>query len=118
MSSGGRILSAVATIAVSAAYCGWLWSGGRRTLAMKTWRLALACASGGSVSVPRALLRYVTCGIGPSLAIAAFVMLQPSGHGRWALTLLATNYAWALIDRDRRFLQDRIAGTQLLPEGR
>jgi uncharacterized RDD family membrane protein YckC len=118
MSSGGRILSAVATIAVSAAYCGWLWSGGRRTLAMKTWRLALACTSGGSVSVPRALLRYVTCGIGPSLAIAAFVMLQPSGHGRWALTLLATNYAWALVDRDRRFLQDRIAGTRLLPEGR
>jgi uncharacterized RDD family membrane protein YckC len=118
MSPGGRILSAVAAIAVSAAYCGWFWSRGRRSLSMKTWRLALATASGESVSVPRALLRYVTCGIGPGVAIAAFVVLQPSGHGRWALVLLATNYAWALVDQDRRFLQDRIAGTRLVCEVR
>ena len=32
---------------------------------------------------------------------------------RRALALLAVNYAWALVDRDRQYLQDRIAGTRL-----
>jgi uncharacterized RDD family membrane protein YckC len=30
--------------------------------------------------------------------------------------LLAVNYGWALLDPDRRFLHDRIAGTRLVAE--
>jgi hypothetical protein len=43
-----------------------------------------------------------------------YVVLR--GHGPVALALvpLVLNYAWAFFDRDRQFLQDRIAGTQLI----
>jgi uncharacterized RDD family membrane protein YckC len=104
----------VGTLGASAAYCVGFWSRGRRTLAMKTWRLALVAESGERVSRSRALLRYLACLIGPALAIAAFAVLQRTGNGRWALVLLAVNYVWSLVEADRRFLQDRIAGTRLV----
>jgi uncharacterized RDD family membrane protein YckC len=53
--------------------------------------------------------------IGPACAIAAYLALRPYGQGRWAALLLAVNYAWALVDRDRTFLHDRLAGTTLVP---
>jgi len=114
MAPGARRLSATVLFAVSVFYCGWFWSGGRRSLAMKTWRLALATASGGPVAVPTATLRYLACWVGPALAIATYQALQPLGYGRWAWLLLAVNYAWAFIDRDHHFLHDRAAGTRLV----
>ena len=45
-------------------------------------------------------------------AIAGYLALAPMGHGRWALALVAVNYAWAFVDRDRQYLQDRIARTR------
>lgn len=109
-----RHLSAAVIFAVGGIYCGWFWSAGRRSLAMKTWRLALATASGGPVTVPTATLRYLACWVGPALAIASYQALEPLGYGRWASLLLAVNYAWAFIDRDRLFLQDRVARTRLV----
>jgi uncharacterized RDD family membrane protein YckC len=106
--SGGVLLAACAS------YCVGLWSGGRRTLPMATWGLALITAAGGAVPPRTASLRFLACGIGPALALAAAVRLLPVGFGRWAFALLAVNYAWALFDRDRQFLQDRIAGTRLI----
>jgi uncharacterized RDD family membrane protein YckC len=96
------------------AYCAWGWSDGRRTLPMKTWRLALESTRGAPASLPRAALRYIACWIGPGLAIAAYAGLRPQGHSRWAVALLALNYAWALVNSDRQFLQDRVAGTRLV----
>jgi len=112
----GRALMTVAALAVPAAYCVALWSRGRRTLAMRTWRLALVSDSGQAVSGARALIRYLACLIGPALSIAAFAVLPPAVREACALVLLATNYVWSLIDPDRRFLQDRIAGTRLVRE--
>ena len=100
--------------AVLGAYCAWGWSGGRRTLPMKTWRLAMESSVGAPVSLSRAALRYVACWIGPGLAIATYAGLRPLGYGRWAMALLAFNYAWALVNSDRQFLHDRIAGTRLV----
>ncbi len=94
----------------------WSWSDGRRTLPQKTWRLALVEAQGGPPSRRAALLRYAAAWIGPAAAIAGYAALRPSGHARYAAALLALNYAWALVDRDRRFLHDRIAGTRLVRE--
>jgi len=37
-----------------------------------------------------------------------------AGYARSAVGLLALNYAWALVDPDRQFLHDRIAGTRLV----
>ncbi len=109
-----RAWSGVALFAAWGAYCIGLWSGGRRTLPMATWCLALRTAAGERVAPRRAALRFLACWLGPALALAAWVALQPWGLGRWAPALLAVNYAWALGDPDRQFLQDRIAGTRLL----
>lgn len=116
-STAGRALSLAAIVLVCGSYCVWLWSGGRRTLPMKTWRLTLETAHGAPVAVGRALARYAAWWIGPALAIsAAGIVLRQADHALWALPLLAVNYAWALLDSDRRFLHDRIAGTRLVAD--
>jgi len=117
MSPAARHLSAVVIFAACGAYCGSLWSGGRRSLPMKTWRLALSTTAGEPVGVPAAMLRYLACWAGPALAIGGYVALQPTGYGRWASVALAFNYAWALLDRDRQFFQDRVAGTRIVTDG-
>lgn len=111
---GARAVSFTCLFAGFGAYCIWLWSGGRRSLPMRTWGIALSTATGAVVSPGRAALRYLGGWIGPACAIAAYLALRPYGHRRWAVALLAFNYAWALFDRDRRFLHDRLAGTRLI----
>lgn len=114
LTPAARAWSGAVLLAACGAYCIGLWSGGRRTLPMATWRLALVTATGDSVTLRTASLRFLACGIGPGLAIAASVPLQAAGSGRWALGLLALNYAWAGVDPERQFLQDRVAGTRLV----
>ena len=75
--------------AMLAAYFLWCWLRGGQTLAMKAWRVRLVGVTPG-----RALLRFV---------LALF--LVPTG-----LSIL-----WALFDRERQFLHDRLAGTRLVP---
>ena len=70
----------------------WLRSG--QTLAMKTWRIRLVNRAGGPLSFKQAALRFV-------LALLGLLLV---GVGFW----------WALIDRDRQFLHDRIVGTRLI----
>jgi uncharacterized RDD family membrane protein YckC len=110
----GRSASFVLLFAAGALYFGWSWSGGRRTLAMKTWKIALERRDGRRVDGPTALLRYVAAWIGPALALAAYVALRPFDLGAHAAALLALNFAWAVVDPERQFLQDRIAGTRLV----
>jgi uncharacterized RDD family membrane protein YckC len=77
--------------AVFAAYFLWCWLRGGQTLAMKAWRIRLQ-----HVSPPRALLRFLLA-----------LLLVPTG-----ISLL-----WALFDRERQFLHDRLAGTRLVLVG-
>jgi uncharacterized RDD family membrane protein YckC len=114
---GARAISFACLFVVLGAYCTWLWSGGRRSLPMRTWRLALVTVSGAAVNPGRAALRYLGAWIGPACAIAAYLAMRPYGHRRWAVAFLAANYAWAIVDRDRRFLHDRLAGTRLVRTG-
>ena len=114
MSPTARGFSGALLFGVCGAYCIGLWSGCRRTLPMRTWRLALRSTGGAPVPPQAAALRYFACWIGPALTIAGYVALAPLGKGRWALALLAINYAWAFVDRDRQYLQDRLAGTRLV----
>jgi uncharacterized RDD family membrane protein YckC len=102
--------------AVLAAYFVWCWSNGRRTLAMKTWKLRLVRAGGGVVTPKVALLRYLAAWIGPGLAVAAYTALARYGWGAHTAWLVAFNFLWAFVDRDRLFLHDRVAGTRLVPE--
>ena len=75
-------------------YCLGFWCHGGQTLAMKTWRIRLLTPNGAPVRPARALLRFVLCW--PSLGLGGI------------------GIAWALIDRDRQFLHDRIASTRLV----
>ena len=63
---------------------GWLRGG--QTLAMKAWGIRLV-----DITPQKAVLRFVL-----------------------ALLLLPASIAWALFDRDRQFLHDRLAGTRLV----
>jgi uncharacterized RDD family membrane protein YckC len=71
---------------VFAAYFLWCWLRGGQTLAMKAWGIRLV-----DVTPRKALLRFVL-----------------------ALLLFPVSVAWALLDRDRQFLHDRLAGTRLV----
>jgi uncharacterized RDD family membrane protein YckC len=70
------------------------WSRSGQTLAMKTWRVRLVTREGLAVRPSRALLRY----------LLAWLTLGLGGLG----------IVWALVDRDRQFLHDRLAGTRLV----
>jgi len=82
-------------VVVFAAYFLWCWLRGGQTLAMKTWRIRLVSRDGHRNLAPKAaLLRFI-----------AALLLVP--------TLLGM--LWALVDRDRQFLHDRLAGSLLIP---
>lgn len=76
------------------AYFGWLWQHGGQTLAMQTWNIKLVSASGKPITNRQILLRYALAW--PSLLACGIGIL------------------WALADRDRQFLHDRLAGTRLV----
>ncbi len=95
-------------------YCVFSWTGGRRTLPMKTWRLALVRADGTPVTRKIALLRYLAAWIGPGLAIVAYAVLQPHALGAQAAWRAALKFLGAFVDPDRQFLHDRVAGTRVV----
>lgn len=74
---------------VLAAYFLWCWLRGGQTLAMRAWRIRLVDVT-------------------PRKAIVRFVL---------AFVLLPISILWALVDRDRQFLHDRLAGTRLVNTG-
>jgi uncharacterized RDD family membrane protein YckC len=109
-----RVFLFCLVFAVLAAYFTWTWSGGRRTLPMKTWRLALVLANGAPVPPRSALMRYLATWIGPALALAAYGALDPLGLSAHAAWLVAFNFVWAFVDPGRQFLHDRVAGTRIV----
>lgn len=109
-----RALSLAVVFGAGAVYCVASWSGGRRTLPMKTWRIALVRRDGARVDRRIAFTRYLSTWIGPALGLAGYLALRPFGAGALALPLVALNFLWAAADPDRQFLHDRIAGTRLV----
>ena len=81
-----RYLLQLFILTVFAGYFLWCWLRGGQTLAMKAWRIRVA-----DVTPRKALLRFV-----------------------FATLLLPVSIPWALFDRDRQFLHDRLAGTRLV----
>ena len=71
-------------LAAFAAYFLWCWLRGGQTLAMKAWGIRLVDVT-------------------PRKAVVRFLLL----------VLLPISIVWALFDRDRQFLHDRLAGTRL-----
>jgi uncharacterized RDD family membrane protein YckC len=110
----GRSVSFVVLFSLLAAFFAWSWSGGRRTLPMKTWRLALVTRNGAPLSRRTAALRYLAAWIGPLLAVVAYAALSPVGLGPLGWPLVAVNWLAAFVDPERQFLHDRVAGTRLV----
>jgi uncharacterized RDD family membrane protein YckC len=79
---------------VLGAYFVWYWHHGGQTLAMQTWKVQLSTPSGTEPSLARLTLRYA--------------LAWPS------LVYLGAGLLWAIFDRDRQFLHDRLAGTRLV----
>ncbi|WP_026686695.1 RDD family protein [Azovibrio restrictus] len=75
-------------------YYVWFWLNGGQTLAMKTWKIQVQDRSGAPLRPLQAVLRY----------LAAWPSLLFFGIGVF----------WALFDKDRQFLHDRIAGSRLI----
>ena len=78
---------------VIGAYFVWFWTRGGQTLPMKTWHIRLTRADGSPVNVARAIHRYAIALLGTAA--------------------LGLGFLWALVDRDRQFLHDRLSGTVL-----
>ena len=72
----------------------WFWTHGGQTLAMQTWKLRVISADGKKISMRQAIARYL------------FAVTSISFFGCGIL--------WALFDRDRQFLHDRLAGTKII----
>lgn len=84
-------------VAVLGVYYVGFWVRAGQTLPMKTWHMRLVRAEdGGPVGVARALHRYILAVLGTAA--------------------LGLGFAWALIDRDRQFLHDRLAHTALVKD--
>ena len=101
---------------VLGAYFVWCWRRGA-TLAMKAWKLRLIRESGEPIGTPQAVLRFVYAALPLGMAVVGLMLLRH--HARewttWALIvpgLIAV--LWALFDRDKQALYDRLAGTRLV----
>ena len=77
-------------LVVLAAYFLWCWLRGGQTLAMRAWHIRLV-----DVTPAKALVRLLL-----------------------ATLLFPVSIAWALFDRDRQFLHDRLSGTRLVNAAR
>lgn len=89
--NGVMLLQVVAMFGV---YFVWFWSRRRQTLAMRTWKIELVSADGKPAAIDQMLLR--------------FMLAWPS------LFCFGIGVLWALFDRDRQFLHDRLSGTRLV----
>lgn len=72
----------------------WFWTHGGQTLAMQTWKMRVVSVDGSSLTKKQAITRYLLALVG--------------------ILLFGAGIIWALFDRDRQFLHDRLAGTRII----
>lgn len=90
---GGGLLWAYIFV-VLGAYFIWYWRRGGQTLAMQTWKLRIVDEEGQPIRLGQACIRYTL----------AWPSIWLFGIGLW----------WALLDKDKQFLHDRLAGTRIV----
>ncbi len=79
---------------VAGIYFTWFWTHGGQTLPMQTWKFRVISADGKHITLKQAVARYLFAVIG--------------------IFFFGCGVIWALFDRDRQFLHDRLAGTQVV----
>ncbi len=75
-------------------YFVWFWLQTGQTLPMKTWKLRLVNEDGRLMRPTQAIFRYLAAW--PSILFFGIGLL------------------WALVDKDKQFLHDRIAGSRII----
>lgn len=81
-------------VLVIGAYFIWFWRRNGQTLPMKTWKIQLQATDGYAPTIDQLLLRYLLAWPG--------------------ILFLGVGLVWALFDRDRQFLHDRLSGTRMV----
>ena len=81
-------------VALTGLYFVGQWRRGGQTLAMKTWQMRVVTRDGAPLTLAHALRRF------------AFAL--PGS------LLFGAGFLWALVDRERLFLHDRLAGTKII----
>ncbi len=89
-----RLLLQICLWLVTGSYFVWCWRKSGQTLATQTWRMQLVNQSGAVLSTQQAMLRYV-------LASAS-------------ASIFGLGFLWALVDRNRLYLHDRILKTHFV----
>ena len=79
---------------VAGTYFAWFWTHGGQTLPMQTWKFRVISADGNQLSLKQAIARYLFAVIG--------------------IAFFGCGILWALFDRNRQFLHDRLAGTLIV----
>lgn len=97
-------------------YFVWFWVHGGQTLAMKTWRVRLVGPGGAPLRYGRAVARYLLLWmfVVPTLALVWLTGLDGwTSVGALAVALALPPF-YALVDRDRQFVHDRLLGTRVV----
>jgi uncharacterized RDD family membrane protein YckC len=89
-----RFAFQICLVAVAGLYFVGQWVRGGQTLPMKTWQLKLVSNDDHALTMRQAIARYVA-------ALAG-------------IALFGAGFLWALFDRDRRFLHDRVSRTKIV----
>lgn len=89
-----RLLLQLFLWCVMGAYFVWCWLKSGQTLAMQAWKIKLLDKQNELLGLNQAMLRYVLASIG--------------------LMLCGVGFFWALLDKDRLFLHDRLLKCQLV----
>ena len=102
---------------VTGLYFTWCWRDSGHTLAMKTWRIKVVQAGHARLPWRTAIARYLLAWgwFAPALLVCAAFGLH--ARGEIAIALAVGIVLWALtalLDKDRQFLHDRLAGTRLV----
>lgn len=79
--------------AVVAAYFLWFWRRTGQTLAMRTWKIRLVSIDTRPPTWTQLIVRLLLA---------------------WPSVLGVAGLLWAIFDRDRQFLHDRLAGTRIV----
>lgn len=77
-------------------YFVWCWSKSGQTLAMQTWKLKIVDQHLQLLGIKAAVARYVLACV--------------------SLMLFGLGFLWAIVDRDRLFLHDRLLKSRIIPQ--
>ena len=102
------------------AYFGYCWVRGGQTVAMKPWRVRITLRDGQPLGWQQASMRFVVALVLfvalPAISYLAWQPLMETKGQAMMLSLLwwALPLLWPLMDNDKQFLHDRLAGTRML----